>query len=319
MAKQDVLDAINATIAPNNIKGITAESLNNVLTMMTENAGEGGSGDGALRVIVPELMEIGTAMVETGEFSPSSWAAIRQELETSFGVDLSEYEEVVNASFAHNANVAQQILAKAKAGQGVSVVLDQTPYIPTALSIQFQITPELAGQYGDFAACVVQPAALSMEYVKLPPEAEEASGMAGEQLMCSLNPLAPPTLSEYSILYPSNMEIVLNLDGSLTFTPIEEEQPSSGSGVVTFYTTLSGEITEEQKEKNVLAFSKYAAGVPVSVIVTNESLDSTYHPFTTAFYAESDYVLCGFPIKKSDDSFASMRFNKDGSVVMQME
>lgn len=259
MAKQDVLDAINATITPNNVKGITAESLNNVLTMMTENAGEGGSGDGALRVIVPELIVLGQMMVETGELSPSSWAAMRPELDASIigGIDLSEYEEVVNASFAHNANVAQQILAKAKAGQGVSVVLDQTPYIPTALSIQFQIMPELAAQYGDFAACMVQPAALSMEYVKLTPEAEEASGMAGEQLMCALNPLAPPTLSEYSILYPSNMEIVLNLDGSLTFTPIEEEQPSSGSGVVTFYMPEGETMTEAEKAKNKAAFDTY--------------------------------------------------------------
>lgn len=257
MAKQDVLDAINATIAPNNIKGITAESLNNVLTMMTENAGEGGSGDGALRVIVPELSVFGGEIVGAGELSPSSWAAMRPELETSLGLDLSEYEEVVNASFAHNANVAQQILAKAKVGEGVSVVLDQTPYIPTALSIQFQITPELAGQYGDFAACVVQPAALSMEYVKLTPEAEEASGMAGEQLMCSLNPLAPPTLPEYSMLYPSNMDIVLNLDGSLTFTPIEEEQPSSGSGVVTFYMPEGETMTEAEKAKNKAAFDTY--------------------------------------------------------------
>ena len=47
MAKQDVLDAINATIIENGQKGITAQSLNNILTMMTENAGEGGgSGDG---------------------------------------------------------------------------------------------------------------------------------------------------------------------------------------------------------------------------------------------------------------------------------
>lgn len=43
-----MLDAINATIAPNNMNGITAQSLNNVLTMMVENAGEGGnSGSGS--------------------------------------------------------------------------------------------------------------------------------------------------------------------------------------------------------------------------------------------------------------------------------
>lgn len=46
MNKQEIIDAINATIAPNNIKGITADSLRNLLIMMVENAGEGGSGSG---------------------------------------------------------------------------------------------------------------------------------------------------------------------------------------------------------------------------------------------------------------------------------
>ena len=55
MAKQDVLDAINSTIVQNDIKAITANALNNVLTMMVENAGEGGNGDGVLRVWVQEL------------------------------------------------------------------------------------------------------------------------------------------------------------------------------------------------------------------------------------------------------------------------
>lgn len=52
MTKREVLDAINATITPNNMNGITAQSLNNVLTMMVENAGEnagegGNSGSGS--------------------------------------------------------------------------------------------------------------------------------------------------------------------------------------------------------------------------------------------------------------------------------
>jgi hypothetical protein len=290
MAKQDVLDAINATIAPNNIKGITAESLNNVLTMMAENAGEGSGGDGALRVIVPDLIVFGGEIVGAGELSPSSWAAMRPELEASLGLDLSEYEEVVNASFAHNANVAQQILAKAKEGQSASVVLDHNPYLPTAIDLLFQIDPGMAALYGDVAACVFQPAALSMQYVKLTPDAEEASGMAGEQLMCSLNPLAPPTLPEYSMLYPSNMDIVLNLDGSLTFTPIEEEQPSSGSGVVTFYVSLSGVSSGEMKSNNKASYESWIANKETSVIIRIEDGgEYTYaYPISTMF---SDNLL----------------------------
>lgn len=44
MTKAEILEAINATIAPNNVKGITAESLANILTEIVNAAGEGGAG-----------------------------------------------------------------------------------------------------------------------------------------------------------------------------------------------------------------------------------------------------------------------------------
>lgn len=224
MAKQDVLDAINATIVPNGTKAINADSLRNLLTMMVENAGEGGSGEGALRVIVPELTMLGGELVNLGEFSPTSWEAIRLELETSIGVDLSEYEEVVNASFAHNANVAQQIIEKGKAGQGVSVVLDQTPYCPAAINVSLQAQPEMAPFVENYAMCGVQPAGLSMMYMKPTPEGEVMMG--GEVFECVLAPAGNMNLDGMNATYPSNMLIYLNLDGSLTFTVIESETES---------------------------------------------------------------------------------------------
>lgn len=321
MTKAEIIEAINATIAPNGIKGITAESLNNVLTMMTENAGEGGSGDGALKVIVPELTLIGLELVNIGEFSPTSWEETKSAYEQSMGVDLSEYDAAVKASFEHNANVAQQILEKGKAGQGVSVVLDQTPYFPVTVNLMFQLYPYMAAVCEDFAMCAVQPAGLSLQYLNVTPEGDTMTG--GDMFECVLAPAGNISIDGWGMTYPSNILIYLNLDGSLTFTPIEEEQPSSGSGVV-FYTTLSGEITEEQKEKNVAAFSKYAAGIPVSVIV-NEEVEATYHPFVTMYQENKDgasglsFIACNFPIKKSGGSYAAMLFYEDGSVVMQME
>jgi hypothetical protein len=293
MAKQDVLDAINATIAPNNIKGITAESLNNVLTMMTENAGEGGSGDSALRVIVPELIELGTAMVEAGELSPLSWAAMRPELETSLGVDLSEYEEVVNASFAHNANVAQQILAKAKVGEGVSVVLDQTPYYPAALNFDLQVEPDVSGVIEDWAICGVQPAALFMQYMNATPEGEAMMG--GDVFDCVLAPTGNTDFDGMSTAYPYNMLIFLNLDGSLTFIPIEEEQPSSGSGVVTFYIPSGETITEEEKAKNKAAYEAYAASYTNPPMVRLSFLDFPTHLYAamSSYDIESNRVAVG--------------------------
>ena len=46
-ANQEVIDAINGTIVSNNVKGITADSLRNLLLLMAENSGgSGGSGEG---------------------------------------------------------------------------------------------------------------------------------------------------------------------------------------------------------------------------------------------------------------------------------
>ena len=75
MAKQDVIAAINSTIVPNGSKAINADSLRNLLLLMAENMGGGGSssGDGALRVIVPEMRVIGPEIVAMGELSPASW------------------------------------------------------------------------------------------------------------------------------------------------------------------------------------------------------------------------------------------------------
>lgn len=288
MTKAEIIEAINATIAPNNIKGITAESLNNVLTMMTENAGEGGSGDGALRVIVPEMMMFGPMMVETGEFSPSSWAAKRSEFETSLGADMSDYDEVVNASFAHNANVAQQILEKGKAGQGVSVVLDQTPYCPAAINVWLRMDPQMAAVCEDFAMCAVQPAGLSLQYLNVTPEGDTMTG--GDMFECVLAPAGNISIDGWSMTYPSNILIYLNLDGSLTFTPIEEEQPSSGSGVVTFDVSLSGVSSGEMKSNNKASYESWIANKETSVIIRIEDGgEYTYaYPISTMF---SDNLL----------------------------
>jgi hypothetical protein len=264
MAKQDVLDAINATIAPNNIKGITAESLNNVLTMMTENAGEGGSGDGALRIIVPEIMTLGPEFISIGEFSPTSWEEIKSNYEQSTGLDFSEYDAAVKASFEHNANVVQQIIEKGKAGQGVSVVLDQTPYFPATMNLMLQAEPEIADMLEESSAFAVQPAGFFMQYLNVTPEGEATMGDIFE---CVLAPTGNICIDGMDATYPSNMLISLNLDGSLLFEVIEEEQPSSGSGVVTFYAALEEELPEEYKTKNAEAFRAFKFGDMVTCVV----------------------------------------------------
>lgn len=314
MAKQDVLDAINATIVPNNIKGITAESLNNVLTMMAENAGEGGSGDGALKVIVPDLMMLGPEFIPIGEFSPTSWEETKSLFEQS-GIDPSEYDAVVKASFEHNANVAQQILEKAKAGQGVSVVLDQTPYCPAAINVSLQMNPAMAEVVEEFAVCAVQPAALFMQYMNATPEGEAMVG--GDMFDCVLAPAGYIDFDGMDTTYPSNMLIYLNLDGSLLFEVIEEEQPSSGSGVVTFYAAVGEELTSEYKTKNAEAFSSFKNGSSVSLqIISDGEVAGTWYPCTVAKTDEE--VFCTVLMYSGTLNTYTVAVGVDGSVTLEL-
>lgn len=310
MAKQDILDAINATIAPNNIKGITAESLNNVLTMMTENAGEGGSGDGALRIIVPDMMGLGPEMVAMGELSPASWEEMKSLLEQEMGVDFSEYDAAVKASFEHNANVVQQIIEKGKAGQGVSVVLDQTPYLPAFVNLQFQVEPEMAAVCEDFAVCAVQPAGFYLSYINVTPEGEAMTD--GDMFECVLAPTGNTDFVGMSTAYPSNMLILLNLDGSLTFTQTEEEQPSSGSGVVTFYAPSGETLTSEEQAKNKAAYESWVSAETKPSIIMQAS--GTAFVAVTAVQQSAGALNLG--ILDPSGAFSTIIIGTNGSVTM---
>jgi hypothetical protein len=314
MAKQDVLDAINATIVPNGTKGITAQSLNNVLTMMTENAGEGGGGDGALRVIVPEILMLGGIFIDLGEISPTSWEEVKLDFEAQFGDALSKYDAAVKASFEHNANIAQQIMEKGKAGQGVSVVLDQTPYYPAAINLELQLDPEYGEMIEDLAICGVQPAGLFMHYIKPTPEGE--AEMGSEEFICVIYPYSGIQESGFP-QYSSDLLIQLNLDGSLTFIPIEEEQPSSGSGVVTFYAPADNtELTSEYKAKNAEAFSAFRHGSPTTIVAMNgEEPLSTILPISVL--SNDDSILLG-ALQGTNDGFsiATIVVSSNGSVTI---
>lgn len=228
MAKQDVLDAINATIISNNVKGINADSLRNILTMMVENAGEAGSGsgDGALRVIVPELILSGALMLETG-FSPTSWAEAKPQLEQSMpGIDLTEYEAAVNAAFEHNADILQQIIAKAKGGKGVLVMIDQTPLLESLMTALLQ-AQGMTDMVEEAVASASQPAGLTLQYVKVIAEGD-VMGMPSE-FVCIISP-AGETGNEYYPNYPSDMLIYLQQDGTLVFqSKTSEEEGESGT------------------------------------------------------------------------------------------
>ena len=99
MTKNEIIEAINATIVTNGQKGITAESLANILLEMVNATPEGGSGAG-----VPYVY-MGSMNMETGELSQTAEqkthnAEVFQLVKASevippINIDMSEFYEAV--------------------------------------------------------------------------------------------------------------------------------------------------------------------------------------------------------------------------------
>lgn len=226
MAKQDVLDAINSTIATNNTKGITAESLNSVLTMMVENGGEGGggsgSGEGMLRLIVPDCVEIGYVFVEEfGEFSPSVLSEMRNEIESAEPEYAQLYEPLFTAcedAFVHNAEVFEEIKNKAINGEGCVVLLDMTPILKSYFDVIVDMemgdsVDEYMMSYSQFANA----AYMCMDYKP------ELSDIIDDIEMVGVAPINTHNGSDIPF-YSSNITLLINPDGSIIFEKLE---PSS--------------------------------------------------------------------------------------------
>lgn len=138
MSKQEILDAINSTIVTNGQKGITAESLNLILNEMVESSGEGGSGSGALRILMP------ADFFMTGEeinFTPEYWESTKGMMEEQMPGIGDALTEVYNKLFTHNAEVYQQIMEKASKNEGVLCIFDASESYHAVYDIVF-------GSYG---------------------------------------------------------------------------------------------------------------------------------------------------------------------------
>jgi hypothetical protein len=116
-ANQEVLDAINATIATNGVKGISAESLRNVLTLMVENMGsDGGSGDGALRVYALQNDSL--------DFS-NGVDGFLEEMKDYLSQDSLELiTDIFNKAMQHNINVYNTITQARNDGKSPLIMLD---------------------------------------------------------------------------------------------------------------------------------------------------------------------------------------------------
>lgn len=130
MSKSELKDAINSTIIPNGQKGITAESLNNILTEMVDAAGEGGSsgGDGGI-VRVPFLF------MGTSEFTKEAAQSLVEEF-GAFAPDGGvKLDQQLSAMFETNAALFVKFLEDARNGNSSIAILDQTPIMNIIMEI----------------------------------------------------------------------------------------------------------------------------------------------------------------------------------------
>lgn len=200
-ASQEIIDAINGTIVSNNIKGITADSLRNLLLLMAENSGgSGGSGEGALRVMIP----MGEFVVEEGatevDFNPEIVALIATEI--------PELAEVGEEIFVHNAKVYAQLMEKVKACEGVSVIVDASKF--TKVYMDFMTS--LMGGGEIYGMLFSEPVIVTGLDSTLEPS---NMGMSTGVSFNAIN-------KETSILAPFDA-VYLNEDGSLKFVINQEE------------------------------------------------------------------------------------------------
>lgn len=274
MTKREVLDAINATITPNNMNGITAQSLNNVLTMIVENAGEGGgSGDGALRIMVPDTMiGIHEVFIAAGEFSPAIWEQIKAEAANSpVLVDIAAWDAIFSACFAHNAEVYQSILTKVESHEGTFAILDQSLSMAATYKMMMDLDAPGAVEkvdvsLGQLALCV----GMRMH----PAEGYEEMFEPQADPMIMVTPLyGQPDMEMYS----PELMMILMPDGSIMFN-------ASSEGGYQFYIPESSNVilTSEQKSANQ-SFESYGHhtdfswdNVTVFFVRTNSSIPDEY-------------------------------------------
>ena len=126
MAKKDVHEAIDATMVPNGVKAINADSVRNLLHMMTDNAGEGGGGDGGVKVyaLMPDVIRDMTGEANL-EFTPESWAEIKAMVEeVNPGFIPPESDAAMEEAFAANAEAYKTMMQKVKDGVSTYAVID---------------------------------------------------------------------------------------------------------------------------------------------------------------------------------------------------
>ena len=312
MAKQDVLNAINTTIATNNTKGITAESLNNVLTMMVENAGEGGgSGDGALKILVPDMI-VGITIVEEGAFSLETISELRElllELSPEEAEMFDPYFVECENAIAHNADVFATIKEKADNGEGCMVLLDQSYLFKSYIDCIANGMPEITEMYESQSVAMSQVGNVTFAYIDIVSDYEELIG--GDMITLAIRPTKSADILDMEMSgYPTNMLLMLQPDGSIIFEQIEEDDINN-KGVLTFYADNTGTITNDQKTHNANSYRKFKEDDTIYAVAIKRNNGSVNQP---TFIANDDDIRCDWLSPMNGVLYMqSIRFASDGS------
>lgn len=236
-SKQEVLEIINSTIVKNGEKGISAEVLNNVLTEMVESSGEGGSGDGALRLKMMDFMLAPEIFIN--EFSKDVFDEILPMMEAEMpGISNSDWAKAIYSCFEHNAKLYQQLMEKAQKAEGTFVLVDASDTTLGAYKI-----------FGDMYGMDLSGANASTAMLG------EVMVMTGAEAMLGEDVVNIRTNSS-SV---GNLDIYLRPDGGFTYELIMEDVEDDTDTLTykDFYIPLEGAtLTNQQKEDNISTAKK---------------------------------------------------------------
>lgn len=293
MAKQDVLDAINTTIVENGLKGITARTLRNILTMIVDNAGGSGGGD-VFRVKVP------TNLSESGEefvFSPEYWAEMRAILESEVPGCSAVFNPVVENIFKYNAEAYQQLMEKGVKRESVMCLLDVSDFLEAELEA---LSPVMGFEFVTNALSYSVPAAVAILDGEPKEVVDEVTGGSGIVITPSVT---DPLLGNY-------VKVQLFPDGSVGFG-ISSQALSTVDYIYVPHTPEST-LTESQKTFNAAILN----GNSMPNISKVHLMDGGYHYvyYPRVIYSSYDKIV--FLDCENGRILKEALIQNDGSVVV---
>lgn len=269
MTKREVLDAINATITPNNMNGITAQSLNNVLTSMVEYTPESSGGNGESNSNV-EILRLQTLPMETfSELTPEVIDVFLEEWQTEANntypnINLREtdyYNYIVNI-IPNNASVFERLKNDNKAH---IVLIDNKMFWIHLRNFIKEVYLSLGYTVEDIDEYINQTYPI-MDYPIPLFYMSYFTGDTGELILASLNMMLSPkemyntnglVCGVYTLCSDGSLVMVESLVGP--FITLDPQAKSTNAGIYSDLSTYTGSL-------NVLSIDLLIDGIIKKVV-----------------------------------------------------